>query len=66
MKHSDLPSHCSTCGADWPANHHNVCPSCKAGLSCRADTTDAVAPDPPCMGSRLRGVPVLPEPSEGG
>lgn len=56
MKHSDLPAHCTTCGVDWPAKHQGICPSCKAGLPCRTDTTDTVAPDPPCAGSRLRGV----------
>lgn len=54
MKHSDLPKHCSTCGDNWPENAYAVCPSCGAGLCCRADTTDTVAPDPPCSGSRLR------------
>jgi hypothetical protein len=54
MKHSELPRHCSTCGVDWPDGVHGLCRSCRAGLPCRADTTDAVAPDPPCGGSRAR------------
>lgn len=56
VKHSDLRKHCSTCGIDWPNDNNGICRSCSAGLCCRADTTDAVAPDPPCAGSRLRGV----------
>lgn len=52
--HSHLPPHCGSCGATWPAGALNFCPSCKIGLSCRADTTDPVAPDPPCHGSQLR------------
>lgn len=52
--HSRLPRHCGTCGTDWPVRYNGICRSCKAGLSCRADTTDDVAPDPPCAGSLLR------------
>lgn len=54
MKHSDLPQHCPLCGADWPADHHGPCRECRNGFPCRADTTDTVAPDPPCAGSRRR------------
>lgn len=54
--HSLLPRHCGTCGTDWPTTKPLVqrCPTC-GGLACRADTTDEVAPDPPCAGSGLRG-----------
>lgn len=52
--HSRLPRHCAVCGVDWPDGHQGVCRSCGAGLSCRADTTDSMAPDPPCAGSRHR------------
>lgn len=52
--HSRLPLHCAVCGVDWPDGHHGLCRSCGAGLSCRADTTDSVAPDPPCAGGRHR------------
>ena len=57
--HSTLPAHCGTCGTDWPAPRPSGapstqrCPAC-GGLSCRADTTDPVAPDPPCVGSAAR------------
>lgn len=54
IPHHLLPQHCSTCGMDWPKGAHGLCPTCKAGLPCRADTTDTVAPDPPCAGSRLQ------------
>lgn len=54
MKHSDLPQHCSTCGIDWPPGYNGTCRECRSGLPCRADTTDPVAPDPPCAGSRGR------------
>ena len=54
MKHSELPQHCAVCGKDWPDDANGLCPHCHAGLSCRADTTDTVAPDPPCAGSRQR------------
>lgn len=52
--HSMFPKHCAMCGDDWPDNHHGLCRACGAGLPCRADTTDTVAPDPPCSGIRLR------------
>lgn len=52
--HSRLPRHCHNCGEDWPAKATGLCPRCHQGLACRADTTDPVAPDPPCPGSRLR------------
>lgn len=52
--HSMLPPHCAVCGANWPKGYNGICRSCRAGLPCRADTTDEVAPDPPCAGSRLR------------
>ena len=52
--HSRLPLHCAVCGEDWPVYARSLCPNCHAGLSCRADTTDMVAPDPPCGGSRRR------------
>lgn len=53
-KHSDLPAHCAVCGEDWPDGYNGVCKSCRSGLPCHADTTDTVAPDPPCAGSRAR------------
>ena len=52
--HSLLPIHCATCGEDWPEDRIGPCPNCPTGLPCRADTTDEVAPDPPCAGSRKR------------
>jgi hypothetical protein len=64
IPHDWLPAHCSVCGDRWPRRFDVMtqrqitdpavtqCPSCHAGLPCRADTTDTVAPDPPCMGSR--------------
>lgn len=58
--HSLLPSHCATCGVDWPKGYNGICRSCGAGLPCRADTTDEVAPDPPCQGMRFRGVRAAP------
>lgn len=54
MQHHELPAHCSTCGIDWPKGYHGICRNCRSGLPCRADTTDTVAPDPPCGGSRKR------------
>lgn len=52
--HSRLPRHCAVCGIDWPDHWHGICRACGAGLACRADTTDSVAPDSPCAGSRHR------------
>jgi len=52
--HSTLPRHCGSCGEDWPDGANGICPRCRSGLACRADTTDPVAPDPPCAGSRDR------------
>ena len=53
--HSQLPEHCATCGADWPKGRfYALCPSCNAGVPCHADTTDEIAPDPACGGSRKR------------
>ena len=56
--HAMLPRHCGNCGQDWPERagrpYQGVCTHCNAGLPCRADTTDRVAPDEPCRGSRLR------------
>ncbi len=54
--HSQLPRHCAVCGIDWNMAWKNWCQSCEAGLSCRANTTDSVSPDPPCAGSRARAV----------
>lgn len=61
--HRELPKHCAVCGCDWPAGHHSLCKTCGSGLPCRADTTDTVAPDPPCQGSRNRLVPQATSPS---
>ena len=50
--------HCGQCGNRWPRDSHGrpvrdvFCPSC-GSLPCRADTTDPVAPDPPCAGYRV-------------
>jgi hypothetical protein len=54
IPHHLLPTHCGSCGVDWPKDANSICPSCKSGLACRADTTDPVNPDPPCEGSKLR------------
>lgn len=54
MRHADAPNHCSCCGIDWPKGYHGICRECRAGLPCRADTTDTVAPDPPCLGWKYR------------
>ncbi|MDB5716331.1 MAG: hypothetical protein JWO15_3728 [Sphingomonadales bacterium] len=51
--HSLLGPHCAVCGTTWPPKAYGLCTKCHAGLPCRADTTDLVAPDPPCAGSRL-------------
>lgn len=48
VAHADMPSHCAVCGVLWRQSWQGVCRSCRAGLPCRADTTDTVAPDPPC------------------
>jgi hypothetical protein len=48
--------HCSTCGHPWSVlRRESTCVNCRAGLPCRADTTDSVAPDDPCMGFTLAG-----------
>jgi hypothetical protein len=42
-------AHCTLCGRPVTG----ICAICGA-LSCRADTTDPIAPDPPCPGYRYR------------
>ena len=48
---AEMTKICEVCGGK---TYTSPCPSCRAGLPCRADTTDEVAPDPPCMGSGTR------------
>jgi hypothetical protein len=44
--------HCGFCGTVI-TSVTGLCSECH-GLACRADTTDLVAPDPPCVGYRRK------------
>lgn len=61
MNHAEwtrqIGHHCGQCGTPWARNKSGryvravFCDHC-GSMPCRADTTDPVAPDPPCMGYR--------------